>query len=90
MVRGALDDTEGGEEYQLTGMKVLKEFLRQRVPKGASFSYTGEFDAFQPQDKSEQIHRLTSDLVVGALGHDKIKDFPPELQQLLHDLGMDM
>jgi len=90
VVRGALDDTEGGEEYQLTGMKVFKEYLRKQIPKGASFSYTGEFDAFQPSDKSEMMHRVVSDLVVGGLGgNDKLEDMPSELQQLIRDLGMD-
>lgn len=95
VVRGAMDADEGDDSHAATGARVLKNFLRNRIPKGPSFGYTGTFDAFEPKEGGDYPGYkggVVADLVSGEFGGPKkaFDNLSDELKQLYRDVGADL
>lgn len=94
VVRGSMDDPEGGSEYAQRGMHVFREFLRHSIPKGAAFGYTGAMDAYEPKEGGDYPGYkggVVSDLVRGEFGGGKANwdTLFPEVKQLYSDAGIE-
>jgi hypothetical protein len=90
VLRGTLDEKDPDnheEDASEISLHILKYFLRDRLPKGSAFGYTGMVKAFRPPATEYSMYAI-SDLAYWDAGGNA-ENLPPELIELYVDLGLD-